>query len=66
MRGEDGLGPLPRHSQRHWKMLAQRRLREVLAMLEDDAAELGDAFMLVEEAGAAIDQLLQRRELDGG
>lgn len=35
-------------------------------MLEDDAAELGDAFMLVEEAGAAIDQLLQRRELDGG
>jgi hypothetical protein len=47
-------------------MLAQRRLREVLAMLEDDAAELGDAFELVEEAGLAIDALLRRQEADDG
>ena len=51
---------------RHWKMLAQRRLREVLAMLDDDAAELGDAFELVEEVGMAIDALLRRQEADDG
>ena len=53
-------------SPRHWKMLAQRRLRQVLAMLEDDAAELGDAFELVDEAGMAIDALLRRQEADDG
>ena len=58
-------------SPRHWKMLAQRRLaqrrlRQVLTMLDDDTAELGDAFELVEEAEAAIDQLLQRKEVDDG
>ena len=29
-------------------------------------AELGEAFGLVEEAGTAIDELLQRREYDDG
>lgn len=53
-------------SSRHWKMLAQRRLRQVLAMLEDDAAELGDAFELVDEAGMAIDALLRRQEAEDG
>lgn len=46
----------------HWKMLAQRNLRRVLTMLDEDSAELGEAFALVEEAEAAIDALLQRRE----
>ena len=54
------------HSPRHWKMLGQRRLRQVLTMLDDDTAELGDAFELVEEAEVAIDQLLQRKEVDDG
>ncbi|MGH1349021.1 MAG: hypothetical protein ACRBN8_46240 [Nannocystales bacterium] len=51
----------------HWKRLAQRKLRQVLELLDDDdQAGLGEAFELVEEAGVAIDELLQRREVDDG
>ncbi|MCR9165567.1 MAG: hypothetical protein NXI35_33145 [bacterium] len=54
------------HSSRHWKMAAQRRLRQVLAMLEDESAEPGDAFELLEDAEAAIEQLQQQREVGDG
>jgi len=51
----------------HWKRVAQRKLRQVLELLDDDdAADLGRAFELVDDAGAAIDQLLQRREVSDG
>jgi len=51
----------------HWKRVAQRKLRQVLALLDEgDAAELGRAFELVDDAGAAIDQLLQRQEVSDG
>ena len=36
----------------HWKRVAQRKLRQVLALLdEDDEAELARAFELVDDAG---------------
>ncbi len=51
----------------HWKRVAQWKLRQVLELLEeDDAADLGGAFELVVDARAAIDQLLQRREVCEG
>lgn len=47
------------------KRLAQRKLRQVLELLDaEGSAELGDAFGLVGEAEVAIDLLLQRRECD--
>jgi hypothetical protein len=48
------------------KRLAQRKLRQVLELLDRDSAELGSAFDLVGEAEVAIDQLLQRREVNDG
>lgn len=49
------------------KRLAQRRLRQVLLLLdEDDPAELGQAFELIGAAESAIDQLLQRAEDSDG
>ncbi len=66
MRAAVGPGLQSEGSPLRWKRLAQRRLRQVLELLDDDSAELGEAFGLVEEAGAAIDELLQRRECDDG
>ena len=51
----------------YWRRRAQRRLRQVLALLDDGkAAELGEAFALVEEAEVAIEMLLQREEAGHG
>ena len=51
----------------YWRRLAQRRLRQVLALLDDGkVAELGEAFVLVEEAEVAMDMLLQREEAGHG
>lgn len=39
----------------HWKRLAQRKLRQVLELLDDDdQAELGEAFELVEVGVRAV------------
>lgn len=49
------------------RRLAQRKLRQVIELLDpEEPAELGHAFVLVEDAGLAIDQLLQQRERDDG
>ncbi len=49
------------------KRLAQRRLRQVLQLLDaEDPGELGQAFELIGEAEVTIDRMLQRTEGFGG